>query len=370
MKLSLGLYQAYSIAGAREWANGLNLQIDAGIDPRESARQELRLATMTVDRAHGLYMEAVREGRSSWAKRLNKPRTVADKQDIYRRDIAPKLGRKIIYDVTEADLIKLVEGKGKKARVRANRLAAELKVFFGWSASLRGLEVGLQVDPSRQLGDLRFRETPRSRRLALQEIAWFLQALIEEQRDYQRGNGPRVRAQRPRACAGGLARRTWPRQGPPGSFHNHGEAACSRYEEHAAPAVLAAVAVMATTRGSHDPLFIEIRKDDQRAGSGLRDPEPRVAGTLTKPNRRVGPSPVLAISIAGVSRKAPASGVARHVVHSRAFPRRDPQVRAQSRWSSSRYWSEVSGLAPSPIMRSTARLCASAEMSPQPSAMT
>lgn len=187
VKLSLGLFPAYSIGDAREWANGLNLQIDAGIDPRETARQELRLATMTVDRAHELYMEAVLEGRSSRAKRINKPRTISDKQDIYRRDIAPKLGRKIIYDVTEADLIKLVEAKGKMARVRANRLAAELKVFFGWTASLRGLEVGLKVDPSHRLGDLRFPEAPRTRRLALQEIAWFLQALVEEERDYQRG---------------------------------------------------------------------------------------------------------------------------------------------------------------------------------------
>lgn len=187
VKLSLGLYPAYSIADARKWANALNMQMDAGIDPRETNRTELRLATMTVDRAHELYMQAVREGRSSRAKRLNKPRTIADKQDIYRRDIAPKLGRKIIYDVIEADLIKLVEAKGKTAKVRANRLAAELKVFFGWTASLRGLEVGLEVDPSRRLGDLRFPETPRSRRLALQEIAWFLQALVEEERDYQRG---------------------------------------------------------------------------------------------------------------------------------------------------------------------------------------
>lgn len=187
VKLSLGLYPAYSIADARAWANGLNLQIDAGIDPRETARQEVRLATMTVDRAHELYMEAVREGRSSRAKRPNKPRTVADKLDIYRRDIAPKLGRKIIYDITETDLIKLVEAKGKTARVRANRLAAELKVFFGWTASLRGLEVGLEVDPARRLGDLRFPETPRTRRLALDEIAWFLRALVDEERVYQRG---------------------------------------------------------------------------------------------------------------------------------------------------------------------------------------
>jgi integrase len=187
VKLSLGLYPAYSIADAREWANGLNLQIDGGADPRETARQELRVATMTVDRAHQLYMEAVRDGRSSRAKRPNKPRTVSDKQEIYERDIAPKLARKSIYAVAEADLIKLVEAKGKTARVRANRLAAELKVFFGWCASLRGLAVGLEIDPARRLGDLRFPETPRARRLDLPEIGWFLQALAAEERDYRRG---------------------------------------------------------------------------------------------------------------------------------------------------------------------------------------
>lgn len=187
VKLSLGLFPAYTIAAARAWANGLNLQIDAGIDPRETARTEERLATMTVERAHGLYMDAVREGRSSRAKRPNKPRTVADKLEMYNRDIAPKLARKIIYNVTEADLIKLVEAKGKIAKIRANRLAAELKVFFGWCASLRGMQVGLAIDPSRRLGDLRFPETPRSRRLSMQEIEWFLRALAEEERDYQRG---------------------------------------------------------------------------------------------------------------------------------------------------------------------------------------
>lgn len=187
VKLHLGLFPAFSIADAREWARKLNEEIDAGIDPREAmAAQETR-SSMTVARAHELYMVAVREGRSSRAKRPNKPRTIQDKLDIYRRDIAPRLGHRSIYDVSEADLVKLVAAKGKVARIRANRLAAELKVFFGWTASLRGMEVGLEVDPSRRLGDLRFPETPRSRRLAEEEIGWFLQGLVAEQREYQRG---------------------------------------------------------------------------------------------------------------------------------------------------------------------------------------
>jgi integrase len=142
---------------------------------------------MTVARAHGLYMVAVHEGRSSRAKRRNKPRTIADKLEIYRRDIAPKLAGKSIYEVTEADLVKLVTAKGRTAKIRANRLAAELKVFFGWTASLRGTEVGLELDPSRRLGDLRFPETPRSRKFGMVELGWFLQALVPESRTYQRG---------------------------------------------------------------------------------------------------------------------------------------------------------------------------------------
>jgi integrase len=187
LKLKLGLYPAHSIADARQWARSLSEQIEAGFDPRVVQREEEARTTMTVDRAHGLYMQAVHEGRSSRAKRRNKPRTIADKLEVYRRDIQPKLGSRIIYEVTEADLVRLVTAKGKTAKVRANRLAAELKVFFGWAASLRGMEVGLESDPSRRLGDLRFPETSRSRKLSQQELEWFLQALCDEERDYQRG---------------------------------------------------------------------------------------------------------------------------------------------------------------------------------------
>src|SRR5690606_32409148 len=142
-----GLFPTHSIALAREWARDLNQKVEAGIDPREALREEQARLEMTVARAHKLYMVAVREGRASRAKRPNKPRTIKDKLEIYDRDIAPKLAARSIYDVTETDLIKLVEAKGKSAKVRANRLAAELKVFFGWASSLRGLEVGLENDP-------------------------------------------------------------------------------------------------------------------------------------------------------------------------------------------------------------------------------
>ena len=187
IKLSLGTFPAFSIAEARAWARGLNEQIEGGIDPRRERSEEEQKSAMTVERAHALYMVAVREGRSSRAKRPNKPRTIADKLEIYQRDIAPTLARKSIHEVTEADLVRLVTLKGKSAKIRANRLAAELKVFFGWAASLRGMEVGLEDDPSRRLHDLRFPETARARKLGMEELEWFLRALAEEKREYQRG---------------------------------------------------------------------------------------------------------------------------------------------------------------------------------------
>ncbi|MBW8783019.1 MAG: hypothetical protein JF599_14230, partial [Verrucomicrobia bacterium] len=94
---------------------------------------------------------------------------------------------KLIHEVTEADLVTLVLNKGKRAKIRANRLAAELNVFFGWSASLRGLEVGLPENPARRLSDLRFPETPRSRKLSLDEIGWFLRAVALEPLQFRRG---------------------------------------------------------------------------------------------------------------------------------------------------------------------------------------
>ena len=187
VKMTLGAYPAHSIADARKWARELNDRVEVGIDPREEMRKDEAYRAMTVEKAHGLYMTAVVEGRSSRAKRPNRPRTITDKLKIFNLDIKPKIGGRIIYEVTERDLIQLVETKGKNAKVRANRLAAELKVFFGWAASLRGLAVGLEVDPSRRLADLRFPETPRSRRLSLEEITWFLQALVDEREEFRRG---------------------------------------------------------------------------------------------------------------------------------------------------------------------------------------
>jgi hypothetical protein len=154
-----------------------SLQTPAGASPSGKApvfgtgirRFESCRPSQTVDRGRTLYMVAVREGtllpcqaseqaadhrRQAWTSTSATSRR-SSAQDHLRRD----RGRS-----GQARQI-----KGKTAKMRANRLAAELKVFFGWTASLRGTEVGLEVDPSRRLGDLRFPETPRSRKLSFRK---------------------------------------------------------------------------------------------------------------------------------------------------------------------------------------------------------
>jgi integrase len=188
VKATLGTFPAHTIADARKWADALNERVEAGVDPREEQRAANERARMTVARAHVIYIQAAREGRASRAKRVNRPRTIVDKLKIYRCDIEPKLGKKSIYEITETDLLKLVNAKGKTAKVRANRLASELKVFFGWASSLRGLEIGLKENPARRLADLRYPEPPRKRKLSSEEIGWYFRAVAEEdERDFRRG---------------------------------------------------------------------------------------------------------------------------------------------------------------------------------------
>ncbi|RYY28820.1 MAG: DUF4102 domain-containing protein [Sphingomonadales bacterium] len=187
VKLSLGGFPAYSLEEARAWASKLNYYVERGEEPRQLLKRDDMKLRMTVATAHALYMRAALEGRATRAKRLNRPRTIADKRAIYNRDIAPFIGHKIIHNIAERELVELVLQKGSTTKVRANRLAAELKTFFGWASGLRGLEVGLALDPSRRLADLRFPEASRDRQLSIEELGWFLRAVTEEPQDLRRG---------------------------------------------------------------------------------------------------------------------------------------------------------------------------------------
>lgn len=96
VKATLGQFPAMTIAEARGLARELNEKVEVGSDPREEKRLADIRDSMTVARAHEIYIEAAREGRASRAKRVNSPRTIIDKLKIFRCDIEPTLGKRSI----------------------------------------------------------------------------------------------------------------------------------------------------------------------------------------------------------------------------------------------------------------------------------
>jgi integrase len=178
VKASLGAYPAHTLAMARKWANGLNDQAERGIDPKAEQRAR-QAAKMTVEAAHALYMAAVENGE----RRRLKPRTITDKRTIWLRDMAPHIGPKRLHDLTADDLWDMVEAKGAVAPVRANRMAAEAKVFFAWCVSREGQRAGvrLTIDPAASLNGKHYAESKgRARFLSDDEIGWLLVALAQE----------------------------------------------------------------------------------------------------------------------------------------------------------------------------------------------
>lgn len=187
----LGLYPGRTIASARTWAQGLNKQVERGIDPREGERARERATGLTVEACHAHYIAAVKAGEHRTRKRKSaKPiseRTIKDKEAIYRRNVATKIGSKLIGEVTEADIDAII--MGMKAKVQANRTGAELRVFFGWAGSRRGEALGikLKADPTARVGELWHAEAPRERWLDDVELPLFLKAIAAEpKRNYRR----------------------------------------------------------------------------------------------------------------------------------------------------------------------------------------
>lgn len=182
-KVTLGAYPSYSIAVAREWAANLNESAERGVDPGQTAREE-RAGHMTVTDAHALYMVAVRAGE----RRKLKPRTILGKEQIWSCDMQRQIGDRILQELTDDDLWSLVLKKGKTAPIRANRLAAELKVFMKWCAGRPGKQAGilLKANPAATLEGNYFPSRVRSRHLSHEELGWLLRALAQEDRLYQR----------------------------------------------------------------------------------------------------------------------------------------------------------------------------------------
>lgn len=184
--LQLGNFPAYTIPAAREWASSLNEQIERGEDPREALRAAAARVEMTVEKAHGLYMGAMRRGDR---KRL-KPRTISDKDVIFSRDIKPRIGSIILRELTEDECWDAVYDKAKASKVRANKMAGELSCFLKWCSGREGHMAGIELKahPAPTLNSNWFDTGPKAnqRFLSDDELKWLFLALVDEDLFYQR----------------------------------------------------------------------------------------------------------------------------------------------------------------------------------------
>jgi hypothetical protein len=186
VELILGTFPEFSVDEAREWAAPLSKAVTRGEDPREIRRAEEAMK-MSVASAHAIYLAALHRG----DRKTLKPRTLADKDVIYTRDIGPRLGTKILSELTEDDCWDAVYDKAKAAKARANKMAGELSCFLKWCAGREGRMAGIMLreHPASTLNSNWFDTGPKAntRFLDDEEIGWLFRALVEEELTYRRG---------------------------------------------------------------------------------------------------------------------------------------------------------------------------------------
>lgn len=178
IKQTLGSFPALSIADARLSAAELNAACEKGIDPSRQRSAD----AMTVGEAHALYMRHVEAG----VRKTLKASTIKSKRDLAK--LMSSLWERPLPDVTDDELWQVVEARAEISKVRANRLAAELKVFFKWCAGREGKNAGviLKVDPALSLNGNYYRQTKRTRVLSDDELQLWLRALASQKPLYRR----------------------------------------------------------------------------------------------------------------------------------------------------------------------------------------
>jgi len=187
VRMQLGMFPAYTIPAARSWASSLNEAVERGEDPRIAIREAAAREAMTVAKAHGLYMRAMRRGDR---KRL-KPRTIKDKDAIFRRDIAPRIGAVLLDDLTEDACWEAVYDKADASRDRANKMAGELSCFLKWCSGREGRMAGIKLaaHPAPTLNSNWFDTGPKANQRFLndEELKLLFRALADEPLTYRRG---------------------------------------------------------------------------------------------------------------------------------------------------------------------------------------
>lgn len=159
--IGLGTYPSTSLAEARRKSLEIGSLVQNGIDPKAQARQA-SVRDLTVESAVEIYIERYcKEHQKSWK----------ETERLFRNHVVPHLGNILLKDLSRADVINLMEVLARKGlTVQVNRVVTQIKAFFNWVVED---QEWVDLNPVATINrgkKKRFRETPRDRFLALDEL--------------------------------------------------------------------------------------------------------------------------------------------------------------------------------------------------------
>jgi integrase len=128
-KLTLGSMPPIMLAEARKLASEALYGLGQDIDPAATKKQTKVAATAraqdTVERLVEVYL-------GQYAKRA-RPATWAQAEGIFRRDVLPRWGGRLVAEITRKDVKELVREIAIDRPVMARRVGAYLSGFFEWA---------------------------------------------------------------------------------------------------------------------------------------------------------------------------------------------------------------------------------------------
>ncbi len=300
-RLTLGQYPSCKLSDAREAARAILRNVVDGIDPEATQNQAPAAETSPIvrDALARFITRKVQPNRRDWR----------EIQRMLRRDFERRFGDLAVASVTQRDINDLVgDVVDRGAGVQANRLLANLKLFFAWCAE----QQYVQASPAAAISKPR-RERPRERVLSTAELARIWRAADAQGYPF----GPIVKlliltAQR----RDEVAEMRWSEVDLDGALWSLPAARTKSAAAHQIHLSAAAVAVLKALPGGGALLFTKTNETPTSGWSGAKH---RLDRRLMAPGPEIGPpAPIAHWTLHDLRRSAATGmaelGVAPHVV--------------------------------------------------------
>ena len=177
---AVGVYDALSLADARDKAKDWLAMIGRGIDPADEARQrkaEEEQKRKAEEELNEQTFAAVVE--SYIARKIRKQRRAVISEREIRRNLIPVLGNRPITEITRRDVVALIEAiADRPATSEAHNAFGHLRAFYNWAINRD--KYGLETSPCDRLKpkELIGEKKPREHTLSDRELAALWRAAL------------------------------------------------------------------------------------------------------------------------------------------------------------------------------------------------